>query len=156
MKKSCLLASVGALCLAASLSLTCQAGQQVQNYAHPALFGSQTQVRTTADANYVVAGNVKKSPCLVAINGKENVFVKSWAGAMLAKMERGAKGEFNAKLPILRSELAILMAEGLSLPAGKTKYTYSDISANYWAAEWIEKALAADVMIGYPDKTFSP
>ena len=59
MKKSCLLASVGALCLAASLSLTCQAGQQVQNYAHPALFGSQTQVRTTADANYVVAGNVK-------------------------------------------------------------------------------------------------
>ena len=156
MKKSCLLASVGALCLAASLSLTCDAAQQVQNYAHPALFGSQTQVRTSGDANYVIAGQTKKSPCLVNISGKENVFVKSWAGAMLSKMERGAKGEFNAKLPILRSELAILMAEGLSLPTGATKYTYSDITNGYWASEWINRALAADVMIGYPDKTFRP
>ena len=155
MKKSCLLASVGALCLAASLSLTCQAGQQVQNYAHPALFGSQTQVMTSANANYVVAGNTKKSPCLVAINGKENVFVKSWASSMLAKMQRGSV-DFNPKKPILRSELAILMAEGLSLPEGKTNYSYSDITANYWAAEWINKALSADVMIGYPDKTFRP
>jgi len=156
MKKSCLLASVGALCLAASLSLTCDAAQQVQNYAHPALFGSQTQVRTSGDANYVIAGQTKKSPCLVNISGKENVFVKSWAGAMLLKMQRGAKGEFNAKLPILRSELAILMAEGLSLPVAETKYSYKDISNGYWASEWINRALAADVMIGYPDKTFRP
>ncbi len=155
-RKSCLLASVGALCLAASLSLTCQAGQQVQNYAHPSLFGSQSQVMTSAKANYVVAGETKKCPCVVSISGKENVFVKSWASAMLMKMQRGASGEFNPKLPILRSELAILMAEGLSIPEGKTNYTYSDIPANYWAAEWINKALSADVMIGYPDRTFRP
>lgn len=155
-RKSCLFASIGALCLAASLSLTCQAGQQIQNYAHPSLFGSQSQVMTTAKANYVIAGQTKKCPCIASISGKENVFVKSWASSMLAKMQRGANGDFNPKLPILRSELAILMAEGLSLPNGTVNYNYKDIQSGYWASEWINRALASDVMIGYPDRTFRP
>ena len=154
MKKS-LLASVGALCLFASLSLTCQAGQMVENYAHPSLFGSQSQIMTTGDSSYVVAGQTVKCPCIVSVSGKENVFIKSWATSMLAMMQRGS-AEFNPKLPILRSELAILMAEGLSLQSGKVAYAYSDIPSNYWANEWINKALSADVMIGYPDKTFRP
>ena len=87
--KSCLLASVGALCLAASLSLTCQAGQMMQSYAHPSLFGSQAQVMTKDKSAYVVAGKVKRCPCLAPVAGKENVFVKSWATTMLAIMERG-------------------------------------------------------------------
>lgn len=155
-RKSCLLASVGALCLAASLSLTCQAGQMMQSYAHPSLFGSQAQVMTKDKSAYVVAGKVKRCPCLAPVAGKENVFVKSWASTMLAMMERGYKGEFNPKLPILRSELAILMSEGLAIGSTTAKYNYKDISNNYWAKEWIDKALAADVMIGYPDKTFRP
>ena len=155
-RKSCLLASVGALCLAASLSLTCQAGTQVQSYAHPSLFGSQAQVMTKDHSAYVVAGKVKKCPCLAPVAGKENVFVKSWAANMLSVMQRGANGEFNPKMPILRSELAIVMAEGLGLPTGAVKYSYKDINAGYWASDWINRALAADVMIGYPDKTFRP
>ncbi len=154
-RKSCLLASFGALCLAASLSLTCQAGQ-VQSYAHPSLFGSQTQVMTKDNAVYVNAGKVKRCPCLAPVAGKENVFVRSWAADMLSVMKRGASGEFNPKMPILRSELALVMAEGLGLPAGQVKYSYKDINHGYWASDWINRALAADVMIGYPDKTFRP
>ncbi len=155
-RKSCLLASVGALCLAASLSLTCQAGQMMQSYAHPSMFGSQAQVMTKDKSAYVVAGKVKRCPCLAPVAGKENVFIKSWASNMLAMMERGYKGEFNPKLPILRSELAILMSEGLAIGSTTAKYNYSDIPGGYWAKEWIDKALAADVMIGYPDRTFRP
>lgn len=156
-RKSCLLASIGALCFAASLSLTCQADAMVETYAHPSLFGAKAQVVTENDASYVIAGKSRKCPCLVSLSGKENVFVKSWATSMLAMMQRGAmNGEFNPKLPVLRSELAILMAEGLGIPEGTPKYVYSDIPSNYWANEWINKALAADVMIGYPDKTFRP
>ncbi len=155
-RKSCLLASIGALCLAASLSLTCQAGQQVQSYGNPSLFGSQAQVMTKDDAVFVTAGKLRRCPCLAPVAGKENVFVKSWAGNMLTMMKRGAAGEFNPKMPILRSELAIVMAEGLGLAEGPVKYNYKDINSGYWASEWINRALASDVMIGYPDKTFRP
>lgn len=155
-RKSCLLASVGALCLAASLSLTCQAGQKTQSYAHPSLFGTQAQVMTKDNTAYVTAGKVKRCPCVAPVIGKEHVFIKSWASNMLAMMERGYKGEFNPKLPILRSELAILMAEGLAIDSATVKYNYTDIANDYWAKEWIDKALAADVMIGYPDRTFRP
>ncbi len=154
-RKSLLMAVAGSLVLAASMSLTCQAGQ-VETYAHPSLFGSQSQVMTTGHSTYVIAGKTKKCPCITSISGKENVFVKSWASSMLSMMQRGANGEFNPKMPILRSELAIVMAEGLSLPSGSVKYSYKDINSGYWASEWINRALAADVMIGYPDKTFRP
>lgn len=95
-------------------------------------------------------------PLPAPVAGKENVFVKSWAANMLSVMQRGANGEFNPKMPILRSELAIVMAEGLGLPTGAVKYSYKDINSGYWAGDWINRALAADVMIGYPDKTFRP
>ena len=153
MRKSCLLAGIATV--ATSLSLTCYAGD-VQNYAHPTLFGSQAQVMTEQDAAYFVAGQAKKCPCMVSMNGKENVYVKSWASSMLALMSKGANGEFNSKMPILRSELAVLMSEGLGLQEGKVAYKYSDITNGYWASEWINKALSAGVMIGYPDKTFRP
>jgi len=153
MRKSCLLAGIALV--ATSLSLTCSAGE-VQNYAHPTLFGSQAQVMTEQDAAYFVAGQAKKCPCMVSMNGKENVFVKSWASSMLSLMEKGTMGEFNSKMPILRSELAVLMSEGLGLQDGKVAYKYSDIANGYWASGWINRALAADVMIGYPDKTFRP
>ena len=154
MKRTSLLLA-GVVGLAATLSLTCQAGQ-LQNYAHPSLFGGEAQVMTTNDATYVTAGQVKRCPALVSMNGKENVFVKSWANAMLMMMGKSQNGEFNTKMPILRSELAVLMAEGLSLDNGAVKYRYSDIPNGYWASEWINKALSAGVMIGYPDKTFRP
>lgn len=154
-RKSLLMAAAGTLVLAASMSLTCQAGQ-VETYAHPSLFGSQTQVMTSGHSTYVIAGKTVKCPCIASISGKENVFVKSWASSMLSMMQRGANGEFNPKMPILRSELAIVMAEGLSLPTGAVKYSYKDINSGYWASEWINRALSADVMIGYPDKTFRP
>ena len=154
MRKSCLLAGIAVV--ATSLSLTCYAGE-VQNYAHPTLFGSQAQIMTEQDATYVVAGQAKRCPCMVSMNGKENVFVKSWASSMLTLMQKGAmNGEFNSKMPILRSELAVLMSEGLGLQDGKVAYKYSDIANGYWASEWINKALSAGVMIGYPDKTFRP
>lgn len=154
-RKGCLFASVGALCLAASLSLTCQA-TQVESYAHPSLFGSQAQVMTKDKAAYVIAGKVKKCPCLESVAGKENVYVKAWASNVLAMMQRCSSSEFNPKKPILRSELAIVMAEGLGLPEAAVKYSYKDIPSGYWASDWINRALAADVMIGYPDKTFRP
>ena len=131
----------------------------VEAYAHPSLFGSQTYEYSTDNGTYVTGGNIAKSKDGFAINGKENVLVKSWANDVLGLIRDQYKDSalFDTKMPILRSELAVVLAEGFALPkADKITKKYGDISNNYWAKDWIYRALEANVMIGYPCGNFMP
>ena len=155
MKKE-ILTVVGVLCMTAGVA---SAADSIQAYAHPTLFGTQGHKLVTADSDVVVGGKICK-PCHVkTIEGKQNVIVGRFAKQMLAdmqaKMDKKRGALYDPKMPVLRSELAYLISEGLGLKDGdSTKYT--DLSDGYWAKAEIERALTADVMIGYPDSTFKP
>jgi len=151
-----LLTAVGVLCVTAGVA---SAADSIQAYAHPTLFGSQGHALVTAENDVIVGGKIYK-PCHVkTIEGKQNVVVGRYAKQMLkdmqAKMDQKRGALYDPKMPVLRSELAFLISEGLGLKDGdSTKYT--DLSEGYWAKAEIERALTADVMIGYPDSTFKP
>ena len=155
MKKE-LLMTMGVLCVTAGVAT---AADSIQAYAHPTLFGSQGHALVTAESDVIVGGKVYK-PCHVkTIEGKQNVVVGRFAKQMLndmqAKMDKKRGALYDPKMPVLRSELAYLISEGLGLTNGdSTKYT--DLTEGYWAKTEIERALTADVMIGYPDSTFKP
>lgn len=155
MKKELLMA-MGLLCMTSGAAM---AADSVQAYAHPTLFGSQGHALVTADSDVIVGGKIYK-PCLAkTIEGKQNVLIgrsaKKMLGDMQAKMDKKRGALYDPKMPVLRSELAFLISEGLGLKEGDaTKYT--DLSEGYWAKAEIERALTADVMIGYPDSTFKP
>ena len=151
-----LLMAMGVLCVTTGVAT---AADSIQAYAHPTLFGSQGHALVTAESDVVVGGKVYK-PCHVkTIEGKQNVVVGRFAKQMLsdmqAKMDKKRGALYDPKMPVLRSELAYLISEGLGLTKGdSTKYT--DLTDGYWAKTEIERALTADVMIGYPDSTFKP
>ena len=156
MKK--LFVSFGVLCFAAGSAFADTNNEQkVEAYAHPTLFGTQTQTLTSTTTNYVVGGKVVKCKKQLGMVNKENVLTNAWVKDVLTLIKENSSQElFNPKMPILRSELAVVLAEGLSLPETGKKYTYTDIGGDYWATNWIYKALSEGVMIGYPDRTFRP
>ena len=151
-----LLMAMGVLCVTTGVAT---ASDSIQAYAHPTLFGSQGHALVTAESDVIVGGRIYK-PCHVkTIEGKQNVvvgrFARKMLGDMQAKMDQKRGAIYDPKMPVLRSELAFLISEGLGLTKGdSTKYT--DLSDGYWAKAEIERALTADVMIGYPDSTFKP
>lgn len=134
--------------------------QKLEAYAHPTMFGSQAQETITADAVYVVGGKITKSKNQIAVKCKDNVLVESWVKdimAMIKDRQPFANGQvFNAKMPVLRSELAVILAEGFGLNDKSVNNPYNDIAPNYWATDWIYGAYNSGVMIGYPDKSFKP
>ena len=151
-----LLLAMSAVALSAG---TAMAADSVQAYAHPTLFGSQGQNLVTAENDVVIGGKIYK-PCQAkTIDKKQNVVIgrgaKESLEAMKAKMDERRGALHDPKMPVLRSELAFLISEGLGLSKGdSTKYT--DLETGYWAKTEIERVLTADVMIGYPDSTFKP
>ena len=130
----------------------------VEAYAHPSLFGAQTFEYSTDDGAYIKGGDIVKSNG-ITVKGKKNVMVKTWAEGVLSVIKSNyADSEvFNPKMPILRSEWAVVLAEGFNLSKNEacTK-KYTDIKSNYWATGWICGALDSDLMIGYPEKVFKP
>lgn len=147
--------SFGVLCFAAGSAFAEE--QQVQAYAHPTMFGSQAQQHSNADVNYITGGKIVKCKNQLGMTKKENVLTNAFVKDVMTIIKENTNQEvFNPKMPILRSELAVVLAEGLSIPAAEQKYSYTDIGSGYWATNWIYKVLAEDVMIGYPDKTFRP
>ena len=120
-----LLTAVGVLCVTAGVA---SAADSIQAYAHPTLFGSQGHALVTADSDVIVGGKVYK-PCHVkTIEGKQNVvvgrFAKHMLGNMQAKMDKKRGALYDPKMPVLRSELAFLISEGLGLKDGNSsKYT---------------------------------
>ena len=155
MKKELLMA-IGVLCMTSGVAM---ANDSVQAYAHPTLFGSQGHTLVSAENDVVVGGKVYK-PCHVkTVEGKQNVVVAHYAkhmlGDMKAKMDAKRGGLYDPKMPVLRSELAFLISEGLGLTKASTD-KYSDVTDSYWAKAEIDRVLKEDVMIGYPDLTFKP
>ena len=147
------LASVGTLCLIAGTAVSAEE-QKLEAYAHPTLFGSSAQTQTYATADYVVGGKITKACNRAGMVNKDNVLVNAWAKDVLSTIKNNTtQTDFNVKAPVLRSELAVILAEGLSI-SKTTNTAYTDLAANHWAKSWIDRATAQGVMIGYPDNTF--
>lgn len=144
----------GAVSLAANAADT----TQVESYAHPTLFGSQAQSYATTKANYIVGGETVKGAHQVGVIGKDNVFVDSWAKDLLNLLKSNCGDvNWNPKMPVLRSELAVILAESFASDRKTVKKpAYKDIANNYWAKNWIYTALDTNLMIGYPDGKFRP
>ena len=155
MKKSLVLfASIAVLGTAAYAS--CER-PQIQSYAHPTLFGSEAQIEVGAKTSSIVGGKICKCPNAKTVTGKENVVIKSFAKKELEKFAANStESKFSCKAPVLRSELAQTLADGLELAAVKEADKYTDVPSEYWAKAAIHSALSADIMIGYPDNSFKP
>lgn len=134
----------------------CKEGQ-IEAYAHPSLMNAEAQTYVDGNKVYEIGGKIYKTKNRIGITNKDSAYVDSWAKDVLSLIKERSGGElFNPKMPILRSEMAVVLSEGFDVkPVGKTK-KYSDVAQNYWANEWIARATNAGVMIGYPDKTFRP
>jgi hypothetical protein len=135
------------------------ADDSIQAYAHPTLFGTQGHSLVTAENDVIVGGKIYK-PCNVkSIEGKQNVLIsrsaKEMLGDMQSKMDQKRGALYDPKMPVLRSELAFLISEGLGLTKA-TPDQYSDLVDSYWAKTEIDRVLTQDIMIGYPDNTFKP
>lgn len=145
-----------ALGLSAAFAGPCKEGQ-IEGYAHPTLFNAEAQTYVDGNKVYQTGGKIYKTKNRIGIKNKDSVYVDSWAKDVLSLIKERSGGElFNPKMPILRSEMAVVLSEGFDVaPVGKTK-KYSDVAQDYWANEWIARATNAGVMIGYPDKTFKP
>ncbi len=157
-EKTKILAAISAVCMTSCIAMAKEPAD-VQAYAHPTMFGSQAQTLVNADSSAIIGGKVYKPCHAKTMEGKENVvighFAKHMLDGMKGKMDAKRAGVFNPKMPVLRSEMAFILAEGLELKTVKAN-NYKDIDADYWAKDEINKALTADVMIGYPDDTFKP
>ncbi len=135
------------------------ADENLQAYAHPTLFGSQGHSLVTSDNDVIIGGKIYR-PCQAkSIAGKQNVIVARNAKTMLdnmqTKMDQKRGALYDPKMPVLRSELAYLISEGLGLTKAAAD-SYSDVATSYWAKEEIDRVLTQDIMIGYPDQTFKP
>ena len=131
---------------------------QIQSYAHPTLFGSEAQIQVGAKADAIVGGKITKAADAKTVTGKENVVIQTFARKEMEKLaaSSGAGSKWNHKAPVLRSELAQTLADGLDLAEVKIADKYTDVATSYWAKDAIDRALAADIMIGYPDQSFKP
>lgn len=134
----------------------CCKEEKVQLYAHPSLMNADATDVKDANSVYRIGGKVLKQKG-VKLTNKDNVYVSAWAKDLLNSMSvRKGDRQFDIKVPISRSELAYMLSEGLNIQDAKVSKKYTDVTANYWASAEITKATAADVMIGYPDKSFKP
>ena len=153
-----MMATLGAMCVTSCVAMAATPAD-VQAYAHPTLFGTQGQTLVNADSNVVVGGKICKPASAVTMENKQNVVIARSVAHMLNNMKKQMDSKraaiFNSKMPVLRSELAFIIADGLDLKA-VSENKYSDVTDSYWAKDQIDRALTADVMIGYPDMTFKP
>lgn len=141
----------------AAFANDCEKAVKVEAYAHPGMFSSQSQEVSTSDSVYVTGGKILKSRNHIGVIKKDRVYVDSFANDMMNLLKsREHISNFDEKMPVLRSELAVILSEGFNLKNTKDSQRYTDISSTYWAKDWINGALNAGVMIGYPDKSFRP
>lgn len=130
--------------------------KKVQAYSHPTYFKSDVHQAVDGSSVYVVGVDELKNKKALAMKGKDNVYVSSWSKDVLNLIKSHQTGNFDEKAPVLRSELAVMLSEAFGLKNTNCPYQYSDISSDYWAKNWIYKALNSNLMIGYPSGTFKP
>ncbi len=136
--------------------------ENVQSYAHPSMFNTEAQAYSTLDkSTYMVGGQIVPSKTRIGVEKKDSVFVSSWAKDVLDLIKSSMTGNgnmaFDPKMPVLRSELAVMMAEAFAMDEnGDAAKRYKDVTSQYWAYNWIYKTLASGIMIGYPSGSFKP
>ncbi len=153
-------AALSSVCITAGVAMAgAPEPADVQAYAHPTLFGTQAQTLVNTDSNVIIGGKIYKPRTAKTMESKQNVVIarcsKEMLDRMKGKMDPKRANLFNPKMPVLRSELAFILSDGLDLKEVKAD-NYADVLPEYWAKDHIDRALGADVMIGYPDATFKP
>ncbi|MBE0447478.1 MAG: S-layer homology domain-containing protein [Actinobacteria bacterium] len=68
----------------------------------------------------------------------------------------GADGRFRPVDGLTRSELTKLLTQAFILKESTESLSYTDLSASHWAFTFISKAIAGELMNGFPDNTFRP
>ncbi len=131
--------------------------EKIELYAHPSLMNADASEVQDADSVYRIGGKILKQKNRLGFTNKSNMYVNSWSKDLLNAMsvKMGDK-DFNIKMPVSRSELAFMLSQGLNMKNVGVKKSYTDVTNSYWANDEITKATSADVMIGYPDKSFKP
>ena len=158
MRLTKLLATLSVVCLTSGIAMASEPTGDIQAYAHPTLFSTQGHSLLTGNTDSVTTGaKVFKSENAKTIAGKDNVVIdrnaKKAINDMKTKMDATTAASFSQKSATLRSEVATLIVDGLGFTQ-EAPNKYTDLADTYWAKSAIDKALAADVMIGYPDNTF--
>ncbi len=139
------------------MAKSCCDQEKVQVYAHPSLMNADATEVKDADYVYRIGGKVLKQKGRLGFTNKENTYVNAFSKDLLNAMSAKMGGrDFDIKMPISRSELAFMLAQGLNMQQTASTKTYTDVTTAYWANDEITRATAADVMIGYPDKSFKP
>ncbi len=158
MKKSAKALSVTlALFLGCNLAMAKCDQEKVQVYAHPSLMNADATEIKDANNVYRIGGKILKQKNRVGFTNKENLYVNAWAKDLLNAMSvKKGDRNFDIKMPVSRGELAYMLSQGLNIQDAKSSKRYTDVTTSYWADAEISKATAADVMIGYPDKSFKP
>ena len=154
-----ILATLGVVCLTSGVAFAGCETTNVQAYAHPSWISTEGHTLLTNPTDVTIGTKICKPCNAKTIAGKQNVVIgreaKKLLNDMKSKMDVNRANAYDPKMPVLRSEIAYIVSTGLGLSqTAENKYT--DLDATYWAKEEIDKALAADVMIGYPDNTFKP
>ena len=118
----------------AAFANDCEKAVKVEAYAHPGMFSSQSQEVSTADSVYVTGGKILKSRNHIGVIKKDRVYIDSFANDMMNLLKsRENVANFDEKMPVLRSELAVILSEGFNLKNTKDSQRYTDISSTYWA-----------------------
>ena len=131
--------------------------EKIQVYAHPSLMNADATEYKDADSIYRIGGKVLKQKNRLGFTNKANLYVNAFSKDLLNTMSvRKGDRDFDIKMPISRAELAFMLSQGLNMGQVNAVKAYTDVTNAYWANDEISKATAADVMIGYPDKSFKP
>lgn len=142
---------------AGAMAGDCKNAEKVQVYAHPSLMNADATEVKDANNVYRIGGKVLKQKNRLGFVNKDNVYANAFAKDLLNAMSvKKGDRDFDIKTPIARGELAYMLANGLNMKQVGTTKNYTDVTSSYWADAEINKATAADVMIGYPDKSFKP
>lgn len=135
----------------------CKNAEKVQVYAHPSLMNADATEVKDAHSVYRIGGKVLKQKNRLGFTNKDNLYVNAFSKDLLNTMSvRKGDRDFDIKMPISRAELAFMLSQGLNMNQVNALKNYTDVTNSYWANDEINKATAADVMIGYPDKSFKP
>ena len=128
-----ILTAVSVFCLTSAAFAGHPAPTPIQAYAHPTLFGSQGHSLVTTENDVIIGGKICKPCHAKTIENKQNVVVDRFAKDMLkdmkGKMDARRADLFNPKMPVLRSELAYILADGLELKDVKAN-SYTDVTTD--------------------------
>jgi len=140
-----------------AIAKPCANQESVQVYAHPSLMNADATEVKDANNVYRIGGKVLKQKNRLGFTNKANLYVNAFSKDLLNTMSvRKGDRDFDIKMPVSRGELAFMLSQGLNMKNVGVNKNYTDVTASYWANDEIKNATAADVMIGYPDKSFKP